>query len=66
LGKLSAGILMFGKRDSMVQAFLVHPGGLFWQRKDAGACSIPKGEYKERDDPLDAAVDFRRNGKGPR
>ncbi len=24
---------------------LVHPGGPFWRNKDAGAWSIPKGEY---------------------
>jgi len=54
LGKLGAGTLMFGKRDSMDQVFLVHPGGHFWQRKDADAWSIPTGEYKEGDDPLDA------------
>jgi predicted NUDIX family NTP pyrophosphohydrolase len=30
---------------------LVHPGGPFWARKDAGAWSIPKGEYEQGDDP---------------
>jgi predicted NUDIX family NTP pyrophosphohydrolase len=30
---------------------LVHPGGPFWARKDAGAWSIPKGEYGEGEDP---------------
>jgi predicted NUDIX family NTP pyrophosphohydrolase len=34
---------------------LVHPGGPFWARRDAGAWSIPKGEYAEEEDPLDAA-----------
>jgi predicted NUDIX family NTP pyrophosphohydrolase len=53
--KLSAGILMFRKRESTLQVFLVHPGGPFWRNKDAGAWSIPKGEYEEREDPLDAA-----------
>jgi predicted NUDIX family NTP pyrophosphohydrolase len=28
-----------------VQVLLVHPGGPFWRNKDAGAWSIPKGEY---------------------
>ena len=34
---------------------LVHPGGPFWARRDAGVWSIPKGEYSDREDPLDAA-----------
>jgi len=39
-----------------VEVFLVHPGGPFWARKDAGAWSIPKGEYlAESEDALDAA-----------
>lgn len=29
--------------------FLVHPGGPFWARKDAGVWSIPKGEFAEGD-----------------
>jgi predicted NUDIX family NTP pyrophosphohydrolase len=32
--------------------FLVHPGGPCWKEKDAGAWSIPKGEYEEAEDPL--------------
>ncbi len=30
-------------------------GGPFWARKDAGAWSIPKGEYDGEEVPLDAA-----------
>lgn len=33
----------------------MHPGGPFWARKDAGAWSIPKGEYLPDEDPLAAA-----------
>jgi predicted NUDIX family NTP pyrophosphohydrolase len=53
--KLSAGILMFRKRGTTLEVFLVHPGGPFWRNKDAGAWSIPKGEYGEADDALEAA-----------
>jgi predicted NUDIX family NTP pyrophosphohydrolase len=35
---------------------LVHPGGPFWARKDAGAWSIPKGEFEEGEEPLACAV----------
>ena len=55
MAKLSAGILMFRRRNSTLQVFLVHPGGPFWRRKNVGAWSIPKGEYSEGEDPLDAA-----------
>ena len=53
--KLSAGLLVFRKRNDEVQVFLVHPGGPFWKQKDEGAWSIPKGEYAEGEEPLDAA-----------
>ena len=35
--------------------FLVHPGGPFWRKKDAGAWSIPKGEFAAGEEPLQAA-----------
>ncbi|HEU4560038.1 MAG TPA: NUDIX domain-containing protein [Longimicrobium sp.] len=53
--KTSAGLLMYRRRPGGVEVFLVHPGGPFWAKKDAGAWSIPKGEYLPGDDPLDAA-----------
>jgi predicted NUDIX family NTP pyrophosphohydrolase len=37
------------------EVLLVHPGGPFWARKDAGAWSIPKGEYADDEDPLACA-----------
>ena len=52
--KVSAGILVYRKTD-VVEAFLVHPGGPFWAKKDNAAWSIPKGEYDENEDPLSAA-----------
>ena len=33
----------------------MHPGGPFWAHKDDGAWSIPKGEFDDDEDPLDAA-----------
>jgi predicted NUDIX family NTP pyrophosphohydrolase len=53
--KLSGGILMFRRREQEVEFFLVHPGGPFWQKKDLGAWSIPKGEYDPGEDPFEAA-----------
>jgi predicted NUDIX family NTP pyrophosphohydrolase len=52
---MSAGILMFRRRGAAFEVLLVHPGGPFWKNKDAGAWSIPKGEYTDGEDPLAAA-----------
>lgn len=50
--RVSAGILLYRDGpDGDVEVLLVHPGGPFWARKDAGAWSIPKGEYDEGEDP---------------
>ena len=46
---------MYRRRDAELEVFLVHPGGPFWAKKDDGAWSIPKGEYEEDEDALDAA-----------
>lgn len=53
--KRSAGILLHRDHGLGVEVLLVHPGGPFWARKDAGAWSIPKGEFLEDEDPLEAA-----------
>jgi predicted NUDIX family NTP pyrophosphohydrolase len=38
------------------EVLLVHPGGPFWAKKDAGAWSIPKGEHDDGDDPRACAL----------
>jgi predicted NUDIX family NTP pyrophosphohydrolase len=53
--KESAGIVLYRYYDSSLEIFLVHPGGPFWKNKDAGAWSIPKGEFDKGEDPLEAA-----------
>ncbi|HVZ83432.1 MAG TPA: NUDIX domain-containing protein [Terracidiphilus sp.] len=53
--KLSAGLLLYRRCDSVLEVFLVHPGGPFWQKKDRGSWSIPKGEYDPGSDALSAA-----------
>jgi predicted NUDIX family NTP pyrophosphohydrolase len=55
MAHVSSGLLMYRKRGSKVEVLLVHPGGPFWQHKDLGAWSIPKGEVAEGEDLLDAA-----------
>jgi predicted NUDIX family NTP pyrophosphohydrolase len=51
----SAGILLHRTGPSGPEVFLVHPGGPFWARKDAGAWSIPKGECDADEDQQAAA-----------
>jgi len=55
MAKISAGILLYRRRPAGVQLLLVHPGGPFWEKKDEGAWSIPKGLADEGEDPLAAA-----------
>jgi predicted NUDIX family NTP pyrophosphohydrolase len=52
----SAGIMLYRLAGREPEVLLVHPGGPFWARKDAGVWSIPKGEYAEDEDPRAAAV----------
>ncbi len=52
----SAGILLYRLVEHKTEFFLVHPGGPFWTNKDAGAWTIPKGEYDINEEPLAAAI----------
>ena len=51
----SAGILLYRTSSGALEVLLVHPGGPFWSKKDAGAWTIPKGGIEESEDPLAAA-----------
>jgi predicted NUDIX family NTP pyrophosphohydrolase len=55
--RTSAALLAFNLADSgQVRAFLGHMGGPFWESKDDGGWSIPKGEYNAAtEDPMEAA-----------
>lgn len=53
--KRSAGLLVYRRPEGALEVFLVHPGGPLWARRDLGAWSIPKGEYAEDEEPLEAA-----------
>jgi predicted NUDIX family NTP pyrophosphohydrolase len=52
----SAGILLYRLGNDGPEVLLVHPGGPFWARKDAGAWSIPKGEYGDDEDAQTCAL----------
>ena len=51
----SAGLLVYRWVDKAIEVFLVHPGGPFWKGKEEGAWSIPKGEFSNGEEPLQAA-----------
>lgn len=53
--KTSAGLLMFRMRQREVEVLLVHPGGPYFQNKDDGAWTIPKGEVGDGEDLLTRA-----------
>ena len=53
--KHSAGLLLYRFREGMLEVFLIHPGGPFWEKKDLGAWSIPKGELDEGEEAFEAA-----------
>jgi predicted NUDIX family NTP pyrophosphohydrolase len=53
--KRSAGLLLFRRGGSGVEVLLGHMGGPFWARKDAGAWTVPKGEYEGGEAAWDAA-----------
>lgn len=44
--KTSAGLLLFRHTDDGLQVLLGHMGGPFFARRDAGAWTVPKGEYE--------------------
>jgi len=39
----SAGILLYRRRDGVLEMLLAHPGGPYWSRQDQGSWSVPKG-----------------------
>ena len=45
---------MYRRGSDGMEVLLVHPGGPFWEGKDQGAWSIPKGEVEPGADLLDA------------
>jgi predicted NUDIX family NTP pyrophosphohydrolase len=46
---------MYRRSANGLEVFLVHPGGPYFAKKDAGSWGIPKGEYDKDEEPLTAA-----------
>ena len=62
----SAGILLFRRRrGGELEFLLVHPGGPFWARKDAGAWTIPKGQIEAEEEPRACAIRELKEELGP-
>lgn len=55
MAKKSAGLIMYRFGKDGIEVLLAHPGGPFWKGRDEGAWSIPKGEYRDDEEPLGAA-----------
>ncbi len=55
MSKKSAGILLYRIREGKVEVLLAHPGGPLWVKKDEGYWSIPKGEFTDDEEPIEAA-----------
>jgi predicted NUDIX family NTP pyrophosphohydrolase len=45
-GRHSAGVLFYRRGERELEVLLVHPGGPYWRKRDAGAWQIPKGEIE--------------------
>jgi predicted NUDIX family NTP pyrophosphohydrolase len=56
LPPVSAGILLYRRREAGVEVLLVHPGGPFWRGRDSGAWMIPKGGVEADEAPLACAL----------
>ncbi|GAQ62443.1 NUDIX domain-containing protein [Streptomyces scabiei] len=53
--KRSAGLLLHRRTERGVEVLLGHMGGPYFAHKDAGAWSVPKGEYEPDEPAWDAA-----------
>jgi len=56
MAAVSAGILLYRQGPAGLEVFLVHPGGPFWAKKDAGAWSVPKGLVDPGEEELACAL----------
>jgi predicted NUDIX family NTP pyrophosphohydrolase len=53
----SAGILLYRRGSGgELEVLLVHMGGPFWARREAGAWTLPKGEIEGEQAPLETAL----------
>ncbi|HEX4143572.1 MAG TPA: NUDIX domain-containing protein [Pirellulales bacterium] len=53
--RTSAGLLMYRFKSGVLEVLLAHPGGPFFEHKDEGAWTIPKGEPEPGEDLFSTA-----------
>ncbi len=53
--RTSAGILLYRRTPAGVEVLLGHPGGPYFEKKDVGAWSIPKGQVEAGEQLVDVA-----------
>ena len=53
--QISAGLLLYRRKNNVDEVFLVHPGGPLWAHKEFGAWSVPKGLVDKDEELLEAA-----------
>lgn len=53
---LSAGLLMFRRTSDHLEFLLAHPGGPYFQERDEGWWTIPKGLAEPNEDLLQTAI----------
>ena len=53
---MSAGVLLYRRREGAIEVLLIHPGGPFWRGKDKGAWMMPKGAIEEGETAHQAAL----------
>lgn len=53
---VSAGILLYRRRNEVLEVLLIHPGGPFWRGRDEGAWMVPKGGVEEGEESLACAL----------
>ncbi|GGP94609.1 NUDIX domain-containing protein [Streptomyces roseolilacinus] len=51
----SAGLLVFRTSGGRLEVLVAHMGGPYWAARDAGAWTVPKGEYADDETALAAA-----------
>jgi predicted NUDIX family NTP pyrophosphohydrolase len=54
--RVSAGLVIFRRRQGRCEVFLAHPGGPFFAHKDDGHWTLPKGEVERGEDLLGTAI----------
>lgn len=55
MAKQRADLLIY-RLNPALEVMLVHPGGPYFQNRDEGHWSIPKGEIEPGEDPLQCAI----------